>query len=206
MSKLYFDKSYPSTHWVMQPFTLSDPKVICLIKFKSKCEYVVHLNPTDRRGYRSIVRFINNQDMASTFNRDYTTTERIGLALSLQFIAEAYSKICPISQIAVAGNNSHHVDLENHLVLMGHEDEPSFLHGHVWARGFPNEQYVQDVELGGPMPGEIFDMRATAKEVRGNECMILWKEQEMANVVKRVKLELSQIRQEYEEQGLNIQL
>ncbi|KAG2379157.1 hypothetical protein C9374_007795 [Naegleria lovaniensis] len=144
--------------------------------------------------------------MASTFNRDYTTSERIGLALSLQFTAEAYSRICPISQLAVAGNNSHQVDLQNHLVLMGHEEEPSFLHGHVWGRGIPNEQYVENVELGGPMPGEIFDMRATTKGVSGNESMILWKEHEMENVVKRVKLEMSQIKQEYEEQGLVIQL
>lgn len=198
--KAYFTGKYPSDHWAVQPYELKDPKVIALAYYKD-AEYAIYMNPTDKRGYRCITRFIKNEDMNSTINRDYTSKERIGLGLAVQLVAEVYSRIVPISQTAVAGNNSHKFDSHTGTTYLGKIEEPSFLHGHIFGRGNPEGCYIDDVKLDGPIPGLNFDMMAKTSEP-GNEAKVKWKSGDMEKVVSRIKMEIEKLKGEFKEQGL----
>ncbi len=85
----------PQTIWALQPYTLTDPKVVALASYKD-CEYAIYMNPTDKRGYRSIARFIKNEEMRSTINRDYTRVEQRGLSFAIE--EEVYRQKVPIVQ------------------------------------------------------------------------------------------------------------
>ncbi|EFC39373.1 predicted protein [Naegleria gruberi] len=183
----FFSGSYPSHHWVQQVYSANDPRLIAIAFYKppssskpslssdsnsnhhhqTVSEYYIYLNPTDKRGYRCIVRLVNSSDMASTFNREYTRSERVGLGILLQFMSDCYSKVMPISQISIAGNNSHQFNESLGETILGREEEPSFLHGHVYGRGNPEECYLANVKLDGPVPGVLFDMMGKSKE-KGN--------------------------------------
>jgi hypothetical protein len=202
-TKVYYKGEYSSDHWATQPYKLNDPKVIALAYFKDS-EYAIYMNPTDKRGYRCIARFIKNDNMESTINRDYTSQERIGLGLIVQLIAEVYNQIVPISQTAVAGNNSHKFDSETGITYLGKAEEPSFLHGHIFGRGNPEGQYIEDVKLDGPAPGLNFDMMARTPSELGNNVKVKWKEGDMEKVVYRLKIEIEKSKKEYEEMGLRI--
>lgn len=200
--KIYFKGEYKSDHWAIQPYKLEDPKVVALAYFKGN-EYAVYMNPTDKRGYRCLARFIKNEDMLSTINRDYTSQERIGLGLITQLIAEVYSRIIPIAQTAVAGNNSHKFDKETEITYLGHSEEPSFLHSHIFGRG-ASKEYIEGAKLEGPLPGLNFDMMAKTLNEPGNEAKVKWKTGEMEKVVSRLKAEIDKIKVEYESQGLKV--
>src|SRR5689334_4297092 len=130
MRKKYYTGTYASDHWALQPYNLKDSKVIGLAYFKDS-EYAIYTNPTDKRGYRCIVRFISNKDMGSTINRDYTTHEQRGLSLVVELVEKAFQNIVPIVQTFKAGNNSHKFDLETRTIYIGKAEEPSFLHAHI---------------------------------------------------------------------------
>ncbi len=195
--------SYPSCHWALEPFTLTDSKAIALVRFE-QLDYAVFLHPEDKRGYRSLVRLINNDRMISTINREYTSTERIGLALTMSLVTEAYTRFVPIAQNAVAGNNAHSFDPKTGTIQLGSLQEPIFLHGHVFGRGNPEEKYIEDVQLDGPVPGLIFDMRAQSPQEPGNDKKVHWKSDEMSKVVRRLKTEIENIHDVYKAHGLTI--
>jgi probable phosphoglycerate mutase len=194
---------YPLNHWVLEPCTLADPKMIALAYFEQS-DYAVFLNPLDKRGYRSIVRLINNNRMVSTINRDYTSSERIGLALTMALVTEAYIHIVPIAQNAVVGNNAHSFDPKTSIIQLGTREEPVFLHGHVFGRGNPEEKYIENVALDGPIPGVIFDLRAQSSHEPGNNKKVSWKSEEMTNVVARLRTEIENIQDIYKAHGLKI--
>lgn len=89
---------------------------------------------------------------------------------ALAVVAQAYSHFGMIAQVELAGNNSHAFNPETSTTTIG-EVEPCFLHGHVIGRGNPNEVFIRGstdsdaggnrdlLPLGGPRPGELFDMR-----------------------------------------------
>lgn len=199
--KIYYNGSYPSEHWATQPYDLNDPKVTALAYYKD-AQYAVYMNPTDKRGYRCIARFIKNDDMYSTINRDYSSKERIGLGLIVQLIADVYSRITPISQTAVAGNNSHKFESQNGITYLGKAEEPSFLHGHIFGRGNPDGCYIDDVKLDGPVPGLNFDMMAKTTNEPGNNAKVKWENGDMEKVVARLKIEIEKLKEEYKENGL----
>jgi len=197
------DFSYPSHHWILQPLTFADSKLIALAFFQQST-YAVYLNPSDKRGYRSVVRLIDNNRMNSTINRNYSSSERIGLALTMSLVTEAYSRIVPIAQNAIAGNNAHSFDSNTGMTGLGNAEEPIFLHGHVFGRGNPSGNYIDDVPLDGPAPGLIFDMRAQTSNEFGNERKVFWKSDEVVKVARRIKTEIDEISSNYKVHGLNV--
>lgn len=199
--KHYYAGSYPPDHWALQPYELKDPKVIGLANYKGS-EYAIYTNPTDKRGYRCIVRLICNADMKSTFNRDYTTQEQRGLSLVMELVERAFLQVVPIVQTFKAGNNSHTFDSETGITSIGHADEPSFLHAHVIGRGDPKGEYLDGVPLDGPIPGLNFDMMAKTVSETGNDKKVMWKDSERTKVVNFLKVEIEKSKREYEELGL----
>lgn len=162
---------YPKTHWALQPYSLAESKVIAFFRYKNH-RYAVYLNPTDSRGCRAIVRLINNDDMQSTLNREFSFDEQRGLNLCSEYLERVYQLIFPIVQVFKAGNNSQ--KMENGEVIIGVEDEPNFLHIHVIGRGNPTYCYVPDISLKGPSPGLNFDMMGKTMDQPGNEKKIPW--------------------------------
>ena len=197
----YYKGDYPHDHWALQPYSLASPKVVALAYFHDS-EYAIFMNPTDERGYRSIVMLINNKDMHTTFNRDYTSEERIGLGLLTELLAEAYSNITPISQTALMGNNCHHFDSGS--TYLGTAEEPCMLHAHIMGRGNPDVEYVEGVSLHGPVPGVDFLFKSYDPNVPGNDKSVVWKDGEMQKVVLRLRVEIDKIQSAYVAQGLTI--
>jgi hypothetical protein len=200
-AKSFYTGAYPSDHWAVQPYELKDPKVIALAYFKES-QYAVYMNPTDKRGYRCIARFVKNDDMLSSINRDHTSQERIGLGLIVQLVADVYSRLVPIAQTAVAGNNSHKFDGSTGMTYLGRVEEPSFLHGHIFARGNPDGRFIEGVRLDGPIPGLNFDMMAKTPTEPGNDAKVKWNNGDMEKVVARLKFEIDGLKDNYKEQGL----
>ena len=193
---VYYAGEYPSGHWAVQPYRLEDPNVVALARYGNK-EYAFYVNPTDRRGYRSIVRFINNDDMTTTINREYSREEHFGLSLVVQLVKQVYRQIqIPIVQTAEAGNNAHKFDSATRITYLGHPKEPSFLHCHIIGRGDPLTEYIDGVTLEGPEPGAEFDM--------SNDTKVKWAEGQMQQVVGRLKSEIESIKQDYEALGLTV--
>ncbi len=203
LKKVYYSTPYAPDHWALQTHTLDDPKMVALAYFKGS-EYAVYMNPTDQRGYRSIVMLINNADMKSTFNRDYTHKERIGLGILTELVADAYTQIVPISQTALMGNNSQEFDRATGAICLGTEIEPSLLHVHVMGRGNPSVAYVDGIPLDGPEPGIAFLFKSSNPDVPGNNKNVPWKEGDMEKVVARLRVEIKKISADYTEQGLSI--
>jgi 2,3-bisphosphoglycerate-dependent phosphoglycerate mutase len=193
--------SVPSNHWALQPLSLTDTSVIALAYFE-RSMYAVYMHPHDKRGYRSIVRLIDNDAMLSTLNRVYSTSERIGLALLMASVTESYTRILPIAQNMVAGNNAHKFDSIMRTIQLGTSEEPIFLHGHIVGRGDPDEHYIENIPLDGPVPGLIFDFRAQSLLESGNDKKVSWKSDDINTVTRRIKVEIDHIRKAYENQGL----
>lgn len=189
---IYYTGTYTSDHAALQPYSVDDPKVIALVYYR-ELEYVIYVNPADKRGYRSVVRYINNRNMKSVINRPYMVQERAGLYLILQLVEEAYSNIVPIVQIAIAGNSVHTLDAETGALIIGKPDRPSFLHGHVWGRGNPHKCYIEGIALGGPKPGLIFDMMAKTPNEPGNDKKVPWNSDEMKKVVAYLRNEIERL-------------
>ena len=201
--KVFYEGEYAADHWSMELKTWDDPNLIAYAHYGDS-EYAVYLNPTDKRGYRSIVNMIDSSVPGATFNRNYTSEERIGLGLVIQLVADVYSQIVPIAQTAVAGNNSHSFDPETGITYIGSPKEPSMLHGHVIGRGDPEKTYIGEVKLDGPVPGELFDMRGKTPEVKGNDGKVKWAKGEMEVVAKHFRTKLEALKASYEDHGLLI--
>ena len=174
--KKYYSGQYPNDHWALTEFTLDDPKVvaICYIdKIDSfSSAYAIYLNPTDSRGYRLIVRYINNHRMQSTFNRPFSTKEQHGLSMVTELVERTLAEIVPIVQVFKAGNNSQ--EMKDGVVCIGTENEPNFLHSHVICRGDPLFEYITGFPLQGPIPGLNFDMMGKTPSQPGNDKKIPW--------------------------------
>ena len=191
----------PSNHWALQPLSLADTSVVALAYYE-RSTYAVYIHPNDKRGYRSIVRLIDNEAMSSTLNRAYSTSERIGLALLMASVTEAYTRIVPIGQNIVAGNNAHKFDPTTGTLQLGTANEPISLHGHVIGRGNPEEHYIDGIALDGPVPGLIFDLRAQSLHEAGNDKKVSWKPDDINRVSCRIKAEMDHARKAYANQGL----
>ncbi len=203
MERVFYDKEYAGQHWAMKQTTPESINFIAKATYKNS-EYAIYLNPSDSRGYRSIVTLTDSIDPSTTFNRDYTLEESIGLNLLITLVTQVYSKIDLVSQSSVAGNNSHSFDPNTGIFQIGNSKEPSMLHGHVYGRGNPNGEYIEGVKLGGPAPGEIFDMRGATPNVPGNESKTKWNAGEMEKVTERLKAEIEKIKYVFEGLGLTI--
>ncbi len=193
----YYAGEYPLGHEALQPYKVDDPKVIALVYY-GEFEYAIYVNPADKRGYRSVVRYINNRTMKEVINRPYTVQERGGLHLILQLVEEAYSNIVPIVQTAIAGNNVHKFDEKTGAIVIGKPDRPSFLHGHVWGRGNPCKCYIEGIPLAGPNPGLIFDMMAKTPGEPGNDKKVPWTRDEMKKVVTFLRGEIERLGSRYD--------
>ena len=93
MNKLIYNKiDYPSDHWAVSLQESEKKYFVRYVKEKSY-NFRVMLNPTDCRGYRTIITYIgndSNMDITCTFNRKYTHEERVALLT-------VTSKICTCS-------------------------------------------------------------------------------------------------------------
>ncbi|CAF3231672.1 unnamed protein product [Rotaria sp. Silwood2] len=178
--------------------------MIALAHFE-QLDYAVYLHPEDKRGYRSIVRLINNDGAISIINRDYTSAERIGLALTMALVTEVYTRIVPIAQNVVTGNNARLFDSKTGIIQLGTPQEPIFLHGHVFGCGNPEGKYIDDVQLDGPILGSLlFDMNATSQQESDHDKQVSWKSDEMNKVVRRLETEIENIHDAYKVHGLTI--
>ncbi|CAF4767116.1 unnamed protein product, partial [Rotaria sp. Silwood1] len=195
--------SASSCHWALESCTLTDPKVIALVCFEQS-NYAVHLHPKDKRGYRSIVRLINNDQIFSTINRDYTSVERIGLALTMALVTEAYNHIVPIAQNAVTGNNARLLDPKTVTIQLSITQEPIFLHGHVFGCGDPERKYIDDVQLDGPILGTLFNMNTSSPSESDHDKKVSWKSDEINKVVRRLETEIENIHHAYKIHGLTV--
>ncbi|CAF2792067.1 unnamed protein product [Rotaria sp. Silwood2] len=192
-----------SSHSISEPCTLADSKAIVLAHFE-RSNYAVYLHPEDKRGYRSIVRLINNDRVISTINRDYTSEERIGLALTIALVTEAYTHIVPIAQNSVTENNIRLFDSKTNINQSSLPQESIFLHGHVFGCGNPEGKYIDDVQLDGPLFETFFDMNATSSKESNHVKQFSWKPDEINKVVRRVETEIQNIRDVYKVHGLTI--
>lgn len=177
-SSIVFNKiTYDPKHWSLEKKDESSPEFIRFMHVDiegTKYHFVIYVNPTDRRGYRTIIKYLGTKDEyskgvvdSSTFNRSYTENEIYALKLCETRLYIAYQKAGLFPQQANAGNNSHCA--KDGKMVVGAKEEPSFLHCHFFGRGSPKEEYIPGIPLGGPAPGEIFDMRGKTKSVPGNE-------------------------------------
>lgn len=203
VGKQYYTGTYNSDHWAMQPYVLEDSKVIGLACYKNS-QYAIYTNPTDKRGYRCIVRFINNNDMGSTINRDYSYQEQRGLSLVVELVENSFRNIVPIVQTFKAGNNSHKFDLETRITHIGKAEEPSFLHTHIIGRGDPEAEFIKGIKLDGPIPGLNFDMMGKTLSELGNDKKVKWNDGDMITAVNSLKLEIEKLKKIYEEEGLTV--
>lgn len=178
---VYYRGAYPASHWALQPFSLEDNSVIALVKFKDST-YAISLHPFDKRGYRSIVRLIDNDNMASTFNRPFTPDETLGLSIITEMVTQAYQEVMPIAQSFKLGNNSQSLDMRHKRVMFGSEREPSILHAHVMGRGDPKMEYVPGVKLDGPDAGILFLFESYDKSITGNEAQVPWQKGQQKTV------------------------
>lgn len=199
----YYKGTYQHDHWAMLPLLLVNEHVVALASYKNS-QYAILLNPTDKRGYRCIIRLIDNNDMSTVLNREYTSEETMGLLLITQLIVEVYNKIVPIVQVSIAGNNAHSFDKETGIISLGKPEEPSILHSHVYGRGNPQKQYIDDVALDGPAPSIIFDMMGKTPNIPGNEMKIPWESQTIKKVYKKLKIYIDEIKDQYKDLGIKI--
>lgn len=205
MSDIIFNNvSYPSDHWALQTCSLAEKGTIAIVYFQD-LYYGIYINPNDKRGYRSIVRLIDNNDMISTLNRDYTSAERVGLALVMSLMTETYNLIVPTAQSMILGNNCHSFDFNTGIIQLGDAKEPLLLHGHIIGRGNPKKKYINNVELDGPVPGLVFDVRGQTKDELGNEREVPWTNaQDIEKVVHRLKDAVQNVRSNYTSLGLRV--
>jgi broad specificity phosphatase PhoE len=177
--KLIYNKfEYPKSHWIMEQKT---PKVDGFVgyTFMNGHHYCIYLNQ-DARGYRTIVSLYDEDDIHNVLNRDYSLEERDGLLLVSSRVMAAYDQLGCVSQLQVAGNNSHSFDSSSGVIFAGSQKEPSMLHAHIICRGDPEYEYIDTVKLRGPIPGELFDMRHGKVKWENNEMNIV------ANILKRL--------------------
>lgn len=170
----YLDYAYPKDHWSID-YTKAGTS-IATVTIRGKYHYSIILNPTDCRGYRSIIRFLNDNesDIQAAFNRPYSIAEQRGLNDLTTIMAQIYIKLGLIPQFSQLGNNSHSYKESSGTIQVGNEDEPSMLHLHMWGRGDPEQEYIEGVPLRGPQPGLMFDLIAKSQTIQINQYAIKW--------------------------------
>ncbi|KTD01358.1 hypothetical protein [Fluoribacter gormanii] len=175
----FFKYNYPKDHWAID-YTKAGTS-IAHVKLKGKYNYSIILNPTDCRGYRTIIRYLNdsNSDIPSALNRPYTVAEERGLNEVTAMMERVYEKMGLIPQFAQLGNNSHSFDEKTRETIIGNEEEPGMLHLHLWGRGDPEHEFIAGVPLRGPKPGLMFDLIAKSKTEPTNQFAIKWDPKEL---------------------------
>jgi hypothetical protein len=184
---VYRSFTYSDNHWSIQPLQDSDPIFIAEFQIHES-RFVFHLNPTDSRGYRGIVRLTGSDphsDPHAVLNRPYSPYEKIDLNILLGIVGMVYESLGLIAQMDVLGNNSHTFDAVSQELQIGQVEEPSLLHGHVYGRGDPAYCYVPGVSLRGPMPGSIL--------VLGGGLKVEWQAGEIDSVSKHMTNHLREI-------------
>ena len=147
------------------------------------------INPTDSRGYRTIVGLTNSQ-MSSTLNRKYTSMERLAVHSVTSLMEVIYERIGLIAQSEVAGNNCQDICPSSGDVIVGYS-EPSCLHAHLIGRGQLGREYISGNPLTGPRVGEMFNMRGDDKAplgIPGNMCKEQWMDMKSAREVFRSEI------------------
>jgi hypothetical protein len=162
--KVYAKFIYPENHFALSNGSKGEEFVIARYRYRCcvtlrEAHYLVKVNPSDRREYRSLVVLITSdqKDMETTLNRPYSLLEKQGLFYLLSLVGHAYNELDLEAQIEVAGNNAH--DFKDGFFTLGKKNEPLMLHGHVIGRGDPSHEYITGIKLGGPSPGSLFNMR-----------------------------------------------
>lgn len=201
--KLIFGKyTYAQEHWANHVPTVEDDFHIAVLEIAS-IQIALTLSPDDSRGYRTIARLIDPQNMYSTFNRQYTISEKLALYTAVSALSSVYESYQISVQVQLNGNNSQCVT-NNGMMQVGVAKEPSILHAHIIGRGNPNHCYVGNVPLRGPNIGVAFDGRGKNAQEEGNTKRA-WDRAELKIVAASLARRLIQvIRQSPELQEVNI--
>ena len=169
----YYQGFYPEDRWSRE---YKKPNMECWIAdvIKNDICFQIFCNPTDKRGYRIIISIADEETKnMSTFNRKYSYNETIMLTHLLGVMKYVFSEFGLEGQVQIAGNNSQF--LHRNTMYFGDIKEPSMLHGHIIGRGDPTYEYIGDVPLDGPQPGELFNMRGDVDETDiGNKNKVRW--------------------------------
>nr|WP_238584481.1 hypothetical protein [Legionella gratiana] len=187
----FFKYQYPKEHWAID-YTKAGTS-IAHVNVNAKYNYSIILNPTDCRGYRIIIRYLNDtqSDIASALNRPYTVAEERGLNEVTAMMERVYEHMGLIPQFSQLGNNSQHFDEITRETIIGNEEEPGMLHLHLWGRGDPKHEFIPGVPLRGPEPGLMFDLIAKSKSTPTNQFAIKWDPKELEIALSAIKNELS---------------
>lgn len=170
--KYYTTDEIPENHWSIQ----LDPKFgVGTVTLKNGMSFWIKINPTDKRGYRLIIQFVNEKDMKSTLNRQWTIEETSSLFQVASTFTKLYYDLNLIPQIYYAGNNSMELE-KGKSVLIG-KKEPSMLHVHLLGRGNPDFEYLPGQKLKATFVGEEFNLKGTG-DVAKNEKKVPWEESE----------------------------
>lgn len=188
----FFKHTYSPTHWAMHLPNLKDNNFIAKLKIDGSY-FILMLNATDARDYRGIARLVTEkeEDITTTFNRQYTIDETLALFTALTIFSQAYQNLGLVCQISIAGNNSQSTD-KNGFTQIGNEDEPSLLHGHTIGRGDPKTAFIGNVTLKGPKNGLEFNLRGNGKE-EGNKKKETWNQDDLVLVATTFANEIQKI-------------
>jgi len=179
MSKLIFRRfKYNKNHWPIKMQNSENRFIIRNMNYK-RYNFVVRLNPTDSRGYRTIVSYLgkNNDQIEGTLNRKYAHEENCALQTIASKIGSCFESFDLVTQIEVAGNNCH--EFINNITYIWTENEPGILHSHIICSGDQKNNYIGDVILKGDEHGMLFNMC---------ENKIKWSENESEQVVKTINI------------------
>ena len=154
-----FTGKYAASHWAYKV----DPNFLLKKYYDVRLPegvYMVHyLNPSDRNGYRSILKLFsdNEQRLESLWNRMPTADEYAALFSVAPEICQKYSKLGLVPQVFMLGNNSQ--QCVDGAAVLGNDKEPFFSHLHFYARGVSTHDYVSGIPLGGNDIGKDVDLR-----------------------------------------------
>jgi hypothetical protein len=189
--------------WALEVKTLSDTNVFAAFTYNG-LKYMAYFNPSDSRCVRSIVTLVD-APMTSVINRPFTEEEEMGLSLATGFVLSIYRKIFGLSQLYIAGNNSHDFNKASGKTMLGKPNEPNMLHAHIIARGNP-DLVIGDGVLAGPPPGYMFDMRGQTIGEKGNEKKEKWSSLKMRDIKTRVQQEIQTRIEEGRTWGIDIEM
>jgi broad specificity phosphatase PhoE len=180
--KIFLKHQYPEEHLAQHTPVDGDKNFIATLKIFG-VKIAIRLNETDARGYRALVELVDD-DMSSTFNREYSDAEKSALSLALALMSSVYEDLGMAANTEIAGNNTQSLT-KSGILQIGNEKEPSLLHGHLIGRGNPKTCYINEVPLRGPVAGKLFNMRGDGED-EGNSAKVQWNEREMEEVANRL--------------------
>lgn len=197
----YFQHVYDDSHWACHLPTENDENAIANIKVAEKLFSII-FHPDDARGYRTIVRLIDEDNVQSTFNRAYTIEEKIAHSYAINLIAMIYEQGYQlVAQIQTNGNNAQSMSDEGKIQL-GNLGNPSMLHSHIIGRGDPSHAYIVDIPLRGPKLGVAFDGRGLSEQQK----KVPWSSEELMKVRYDFSQKLLMVYQESAEFYKNIDI